>query len=68
VNNEVDAVRLSGDDTRAAVVSTCTSPGADTTTGVAVSQDQLLVTDSQMDTFLYGDPLTSPVFTLESLH
>ncbi|MFJ3697294.1 SMP-30/gluconolactonase/LRE family protein [Streptomyces sp. NPDC090052] len=67
VNNEVDAVRLSGDTTRAAVVSARTYPGADTTTGVAVSQDQLLVSNSQMDTFLYGDPLTSPVFTLESL-
>jgi sugar lactone lactonase YvrE len=67
VNNEVDAVRLSGDNTRAAVVSARTYPGADTTTGVAVSQDRLLVTNSQMDTFLYGDPLTSPVFTLESL-
>ncbi|MFF2469688.1 SMP-30/gluconolactonase/LRE family protein [Streptomyces mirabilis] len=67
VNNEVDAVRLSGDDTRGAVVSARTYPGADTTTGVAVSQDRLLVTNSQMDTFLYGDPLTSPVFTLESL-
>lgn len=67
VNNEVDAVRLSGDGTRAAVVSTRTYPGADTTTGVAVSQDRLLVTNSQLDTFLYGDPQTSPVFTLESL-
>jgi sugar lactone lactonase YvrE len=67
VNNEVDAVRLSGGDTRAAVVSARTYPGADTTTGVAVSRDRLLVTNSQMDTFLYGDPLTSPAFTLESL-
>ncbi|WP_416960656.1 SMP-30/gluconolactonase/LRE family protein [Streptomyces sp. Agncl-13] len=67
VNNEVDTLRLSGDDTRATVVSARTYSGADTTTGVAVSGDQLLVTNSQMDTFLYGDPLTSPVFTLESL-
>ena len=67
VNNEVDAVRLSGDDTRAAVVSARTYPGADTTTGVAVSGDRLLVTNSQMDTYLYGDPQTSPIFTLESL-
>ncbi|NDZ77638.1 hypothetical protein G3I19_03675 [Streptomyces sp. SID10853] len=67
VNNEVDVVRLSGDATRADVLSARTFPGADTTTGVAVRQDQLLVTNSQMDTFLYGDPLTSPVFTLESL-
>ncbi|MBB4686203.1 hypothetical protein BJY18_003688 [Amycolatopsis jiangsuensis] len=29
--------------------------------------DRLLVTNSQMDTYLYGTPLTSPVFTLESL-
>uniref|UniRef100_A0AAU3H591 Superoxide dismutase n=1 Tax=Streptomyces sp. NBC_01401 TaxID=2903854 RepID=A0AAU3H591_9ACTN len=67
VNNEVDAVRLSGDNTRAVVVSARTCPGADTATGVAVLRDRLLVTNSQMDTFLYGDPLTSPVFTLESL-
>jgi sugar lactone lactonase YvrE len=67
VNNEVDVVHLSGDATRAGVVSTRTCPGADTTTGVAVSGNRLLVTNSQMDTYLYGDRLTSPVFTLESL-
>jgi sugar lactone lactonase YvrE len=67
VDNEVDTVRLSGDSTRATVVSGRTYPGADTTTGVAVSGDRLLVTNSQMDTYLYGTPLTSPVFTLESL-
>jgi hypothetical protein len=60
-------VRLSGDAARATVVSSRTYPGADTTTGVAVSGDRLLVTNSQMDTYLYGTPLTSPVFTLESL-
>ncbi|WP_328615110.1 hypothetical protein OHS18_46550 [Amycolatopsis sp. NBC_00355] len=67
VDNEVDTVRLSGDSTRATVVSERTYPGADTTTGVAVSGDRLLVTNSQMDTYLYGTPLTSPVFSLESL-
>jgi sugar lactone lactonase YvrE len=67
VNNEIATVRLSGDDTRATIVSERTYPGADTTTGVAVSGDRLLVTNSQMDTYLYGAPLTSPVFTLESL-
>ncbi|WP_329347402.1 hypothetical protein OG226_01330 [Streptomyces sp. NBC_01261] len=67
VNNEVDAVRLSGDGTRTAVLSARTYPGADTTTGVAVNGNRLLVTNSQMDTFLYGDPLTSPAFTLDSL-
>jgi sugar lactone lactonase YvrE len=67
VNNEITTVRLSDDDTRATVVSERTYPGADTTTGVAVSGDRLLVTNSQMDTYLYGDPLTSPVFTVESL-
>ncbi|MBM9509497.1 SMP-30/gluconolactonase/LRE family protein [Actinacidiphila acididurans] len=67
VNNEIATVRLSGDDTRATAVSERTYPGADTTTGIAVSRDRLLVTNSQMDTFLYGTPLTSPVFTLESL-
>jgi hypothetical protein len=67
VNNEIATVRLSWDDARAAVVSERTFPGADTLTGVAVSGDRLLVTNSQMDTYLYGTPLTSPVFTLESL-
>ncbi|GHE24381.1 hypothetical protein [Streptomyces thermodiastaticus] len=67
VTNEVDTVHLSCDATRATVVSTLTYPGADTTTGVAVSGNRLLVTNSQTDTYLYGDPLTSPVFTLESL-
>ncbi|MCA1221028.1 SMP-30/gluconolactonase/LRE family protein [Streptomyces sp. 8L] len=67
VNNEVDTVRLSADGTRATPVSVRTFPGADTTTGVAVDRGRLLVTNSQMDTYLYGDPLTSPVFTLESL-
>ncbi|WAP53598.1 SMP-30/gluconolactonase/LRE family protein [Streptomyces sp. S465] len=67
VDNEVDTLRLSGDNTRATVISERTYPGADTVTGVAVSRDRLLVTNSQMDTFLYGDPQTSPVFTLESL-
>jgi len=67
VNNEITTVRLSDDDTRADVVSERTYPGADTTTGVAVSGDRLLVTNSQMDTYLYGDPLTSPVFTIQNL-
>ncbi|MFC0435465.1 SMP-30/gluconolactonase/LRE family protein [Kutzneria buriramensis] len=65
--NEIDTVRLSDDDTRAAVLGRRTYPGADTTTGIAVTGDRLLVTNSQMDTYLYGAPLTSPVFTLESL-
>jgi sugar lactone lactonase YvrE len=67
VNNQVDSLRLSGDATQAAIVATRTYPGADTTTGVAVSGDRLLVTNSQMDTYLFGDPQTSPVFTVESL-
>ncbi|MBA8923797.1 sugar lactone lactonase YvrE [Kutzneria viridogrisea] len=67
VNNEIATVRLSEDDTQASIVSERTYPGADTTTGVAVSGDRLLVTNSQMDTYLDGAPLTSPVFTLESL-
>ncbi|WP_194923594.1 hypothetical protein [Catenulispora pinisilvae] len=67
VNNEIATVRLSHHDTRAAIVSERTYPGADTTTGVAVSGDRLLVTNSQMDTYLYGAPLTSPVFTVENL-
>jgi sugar lactone lactonase YvrE len=67
VDNEVTELRLSAGSTRAAVVSERTFPGADTTTGVAVSRGRLLVTNSQMDTYLYGDPLTSPVFTVESL-
>lgn len=67
VNNEVDTVRLSGDATRASLTSERTYPGADTTTGVAISGNRLLVTNSQMDTYLYGSPLTSPTFTIESL-
>jgi sugar lactone lactonase YvrE len=67
VNNEVATVRLSHHDTRATVSSERTYPGADTTTGVAVSGNRLLVTNSQMDTYLYGTPLTSPTFTVESL-
>jgi len=67
VNNEITTVRLADADTRAEVVAERTYPGADTTTGVAVSGGRLLVTNSQMDTYLYGDPLTSPVFTVESL-
>ena len=66
-DNRVTTVRLSGDGARATVVSDRTYPGADTTTGVALSGDRLLVTNSQMDTYLYGTPLTNPVFTLESL-
>ncbi|KAA2264231.1 hypothetical protein F0L68_08315 [Solihabitans fulvus] len=67
VNNEITTVRLCDDDTRATVVSERTYPGAHTTTGVAVSGDRLLVTNSQMDAYLHGAPLTSPVFTVESL-
>lgn len=52
---------------RATVVSERTYPGANTTTGVAVSGDRLPATNSQMDTYLYGAPLTSPVLTAESL-
>jgi sugar lactone lactonase YvrE len=67
VDTEIATVLLSPDYTRATVLSERTYPGADTPTGIAVSGDQLLVTNSQFDTFLYGTPLTSPVFTLESL-
>jgi sugar lactone lactonase YvrE len=66
-DNQVDIVRLSADAARATVVSTRTYPGADTTTSVAVSGNRLLVTNSQMDTYLFGTPQTSPEFTLESL-
>jgi Cu-Zn family superoxide dismutase len=67
VTNEIATLRLSSNDTRADVVSERTYPGADTTTGVTISGNRLLVTNSQMDTYLYGTPLTSPVFTVESL-
>ena len=67
VNNEVTEVRLSQHDTRGTVVAERAYPGADTTTGIAVSGDRLLVTNSQLDTFLYGTPLRSPVFTVEDL-
>lgn len=66
-NNAIDAVRVSGNSTRGTVVSEHAYPGADTTTGVATLGNRLLVTNSQMDTYLYQDPLTSPVFTLTSL-
>ncbi len=66
-DNSVTTMRLSDDSTSATVVSVRTYPGADTTTGVAVSGNRLLVTNSQMDTYLYGTPLTSPVFTITSL-
>lgn len=67
VNNEISTVRLSRHDTRGTLLSERTYPGADTTTGIAVSGDRLLVTNSQMDTYLYGTPLTSPEFTVEDL-
>jgi len=67
VNDEIATLRLSADHTRATLDSRRTYPGADTTTGVAISGDRLLVSNSQMDTYLYGYPLTSTVFTLESL-
>jgi sugar lactone lactonase YvrE len=67
VDNEVATVRLSEDETRATVVSERTYPGADTTTGVAISGDRLLVTNSQMNNYLYGAPLESPVFTVQDL-
>jgi hypothetical protein len=60
-------LRLSSNDARATVISERTYPGADTTTGIAISGNRLLVANSQMDTYLYGTPLTSPMFTLESL-
>ncbi|MFD2474117.1 SMP-30/gluconolactonase/LRE family protein [Amycolatopsis silviterrae] len=66
-DNTIVTARLSGDGASATVVSERTYPGADTTTGVAVLGNRLLVTNSQMDTYLYQKPLTSPVFTLASL-
>ncbi|WP_158862259.1 SMP-30/gluconolactonase/LRE family protein [Leifsonia sp. AG29] len=66
VDNEITTVRLSADDT-GTVVSERTFTGADTTTGVAIAHDRLLVTNSQMDTYLFGTPLTSRVFSLEEL-
>lgn len=65
--NEVATVRLSDDATRATVVSERAYPGIDTPTGVTISGDRLLVTNSQMDHYLYGAPLQSSVFTVESL-
>jgi sugar lactone lactonase YvrE len=67
VDTEIATVRLSPDYTRATVLSERTYPGADTPTGIAVSGDRLLVTNSQLDTFLYGVPLKSPVFSVENL-
>ena len=65
--DDITTLRLSRDGTRATVVSERTYRGADTTTGIAVSGNRLLVTNSQMDTLLFGTPLTNPVFTIESL-
>ena len=67
VTNEVATVRLSGDDTRGTVLSERAYPGIDTPTGIAISGNRLLVTNSQMDNYLYGAPLQSSVFTVESL-
>ncbi|MBR7838991.1 hypothetical protein KDL01_37330 [Actinospica durhamensis] len=67
VNDEVDTVELSDDATRATLVSERTFPGIDTPTGVAISADRLLVTNSQMNNYLYGAPLESSVFTVESI-
>ncbi len=66
-NNAIATLQLSSDYAQANVVSERTYPGADVPTGIAVSGDRLLVTNSQFDTYLYHAPLTSPVFTLESL-
>lgn len=67
MNNEITTVRLSRDHARATVVAERTYPGADTITGVAVSGDRLLATNSQMNSYLRGEPPAGPVFTLESL-
>ncbi|MEV8373470.1 hypothetical protein AB0P21_12075 [Kribbella sp. NPDC056861] len=67
VSNQIATVRLSRDLTRATVVAERTYPGADTTTGIAISRNRLLVTNSQLDTYLYGDPQTSPAFTVQTL-
>jgi sugar lactone lactonase YvrE len=67
VNDEFATVQLSDNDTRGTVVSERTFPGIDTPTGITVSGNRLLVTNSQMNNYLYGDPLQSPVFTVESL-
>ncbi|MDT8909503.1 hypothetical protein [Amycolatopsis sp. PS_44_ISF1] len=67
VDAEIATVRLSADYRRATVESERGYPGADTPTGITVSGDRLLVTNSQLDTYLYGAPQTSPGFTVESL-
>ena len=67
VNDEFATVRLSHDDTRATVLSERAYPRIDTPTGITVSGDRLLVTNSQMNNYLYGVPLESSVFTVESL-
>lgn len=67
MNNEIATLHLSDDASRDTVISERKYPGIDTPTGVAVSGNRLLVTNSQMDTYLYHTPLTSPKFTLVSL-
>jgi hypothetical protein len=63
----VSTVQLSDDATSATIVSERTYPGIDTPTGVTISGDRLLVTNSQMNNYFYGVPLESSVFTVESL-
>ena len=65
--NEVATVRLSDDADRATVVSERVYPGIDTPTGLTILGNRLLVTNSQMDHLLYGAPLQSSVFTIESI-
>lgn len=67
VNDEVSTVQLSDDATSATIVSERTYPGIDTPTGVTISGDRLLVTNSQMNNYFYGVPPESSVFTVESL-
>ena len=67
VNNEVATVRLTDHATRDVLVSEQAYRGIDTPTGVAISSNRLLVSNSQLDTFLYHKPLTSSRFVLKSL-
>ncbi len=66
-DNLVSTVRLSRDQTRGLTVDERTYPGADTPTTLALRRGELLVVNSQFDTFFGGAPQTSPTFTISTV-
>jgi sugar lactone lactonase YvrE len=65
--NVVAALNLNDNYTHARVTGQYSYRGVDTPTSIAVSRGQLLVTNSQLDTYFYGAPQTSHTFTIGSL-